>query len=99
MVFSSTIFLFFFLPLVLVIYYQPWLTSRTFRNRFLLVASLLFYAWGEPVFVVLMMLSVILGWFVGLHVGTASGRSRAQRKRWLVAGLRSTSACCSFSST
>ena len=54
MVFSSTIFLFVFLPLVLVIYYQPWLRSRTFRNRFLLAASLLFYAWGEPIFVFLL---------------------------------------------
>ena len=86
MVFSSTVFLFLFLPLVLVIYYQPWLTSRRFRNRFLLLASLAFYAWGEPVFVVLMMLSVVVGWFVGLHVGEASGLVRAQRKRWLFAG-------------
>ena len=68
MVFSSSIFLFLFLPLTLIIYYQPWVKSRSFRNRFLLLASLLFYAWGEPVFVVLMILSIIAGWFVGQKV-------------------------------
>ena len=87
MVFSSTIFLFVFLPLVLVIYYQPWLRSRTFRNRFLLFMSLVFYAWGEPLFAFLMMLSVVVGWFVGLHVGEADGRAKALRRRWLVCGV------------
>ena len=87
MVFSSTIFLFVFLPLVLAIYYQPWLSSRTFRNRFLLVASLLFYAWGEPVFVFLMMLSVVCGWFVGLRVGAEGHRTLSFRHRWLVLGV------------
>ena len=86
MVFSSTVFLFLFLPLVLVIYYQPWVTSRKFRNRFLLLASLLFYAWGEPVFVALMIFSIVVGWFVGLHVDDSSNREQKQRKRWLIAG-------------
>ena len=86
MVFSSTIFLFVFLPLVLVIYYQPWLRSRTFRNRFLLAASLLFYAWGEPIFVFLMIVSIIAGWFVGLRVGETPGRTQQMRRHWLIAG-------------
>lgn len=87
LVFSSTVFLFLFLPLVLVIYYQPWFTSRNFRNRFLLLASLLFYAWGEPVFVVLMVFSIVVGWFVGLHVGASAGSDKVRRKRWLIAGV------------
>jgi len=87
LVFSSTIFLFVFLPLVLVIYYQPWLSSRTFRNRFLLAASLVFYAWGEPVFVFLMIFSILAGWLIGRHVGEAPGRTRQMRKRWLLAGV------------
>ena len=87
LVFSSTVFLFLFLPLVLVVYYQPWFTSRTFRNRFLLFASLLFYAWGEPVFVALMVLSIVVGWFVGRHVGASTGYDKARRKRWLIAGV------------
>jgi len=87
MVFSSTIFLFVFLPLVLAIYYQPWFSSRTFRNRFLLVASLFFYAWGEPIFVFLMMLSVVCGWFVGLRVGAEEPRTPSFRRRWLMLGV------------
>ena len=87
MVFSSTIFLFVFLPIVLAIYYQPWFSSRAFRNRFLLIASLLFYAWGEPVFVFLMMLSIAFGWFVGRHVGEGDRRSRTSRRRWLAFGV------------
>lgn len=87
LVFSSTIFLFVFLPLVLIIYYQPWLCSRTFRNRFLLLASLLFYAWGEPVFVFLMIFSIIVGWFIGRQVGTTSNCTQKERQRWLICGV------------
>ena len=100
LVFSSTVFLFLFLPLVLLIYYNPWVRTRRFRNRFLLLASLLFYAWGEPVFVWLMVLSIVVGWTVGLRIEAAlkgaggcapenavrrmAGRRRA--KRWLFLG-------------
>ena len=86
MVFSSTIFLFFFLPLVLLVYYNPWKKSRTFRNRFLFGASLFFYAWGEPLFVFLMVLSIFVGAFVGRHLGEESGLDRRQQKRWLIGG-------------
>ena len=89
MVFSSTVFLFLFLPLVLLIYYNPWYRRRTFRNHFLLLTSLFFYAWGEPIFVFLMIFSVIFGWYIGLHVGESSQLSKSQRKKWLIAG-------CSF---
>ncbi len=81
MVFSSTVFLFFFLPLVLCLYYNPLLTGRRFRNCLLLVASLFFYAWGEPAFVFLLMLSVCVGWFVGRHL---QGK---RRKVWLALGV------------
>ena len=81
MVFSSTVFLFLFLPLTLCIYYNPWLKGRQFRNVFLLLASLLFYAWGEPVFVFLMLLSIGAGYFVGRHL------QGERRKWWLGAGV------------
>lgn len=42
--------------------------GRRFRNVFLLFASLVFYAWGEPVFVFLMVLSIIITWFLGLQI-------------------------------
>lgn len=68
MLFSSTIFLFLFLPLVLLIYYNPIIKNRTFKNVFLTCASLLFYAWGEPKFVFVMMLSILMNWFLAILV-------------------------------
>ncbi|MDD2375439.1 MAG: MBOAT family protein [Eubacteriales bacterium] len=65
MVFSSASFLFFFLPVVLIIYY---LTPQGGRNLVLLAASLLFYAWGEPVYVIIMILSSISGYIHGLLI-------------------------------
>ncbi|MBQ1614934.1 MAG: MBOAT family protein, partial [Selenomonas sp.] len=66
MVFSSNIFLFMFLPMVLILYYNPFCRGRKFRNVLLLLASLFFYAWGEPLFVWLMIISIIAGWQAGL---------------------------------
>lgn len=40
-----------FLPVVLIIYYNPMIQNRQFQNIFLLIASVFFYAWGEPVYV------------------------------------------------
>ena len=81
MVFSSTVFLFLFLPLTLCIYYNPWLTGRRFRNVLLLLASLFFYAWGEPVFVFLMVFSIVVAFFVGRHL------QGEKRQYWLGAGV------------
>lgn len=63
MVFSSTIFLCIFLPLVLLGYY---ICPKRGRNFFLLIASLVFYAWGEPKYVFLMILSIIINYVFGL---------------------------------
>ena len=58
MVFSSSIFLFAFLPLVLLLYYA---TKRAgIRNAVLLVFSLIFYAWGEPVMVLLLIGTMVI---------------------------------------
>lgn len=65
MVFSSGIFLFLFLPIVLLIYYNPLIRSRSFRNIFLFLASIVFYAWGEPVYVLLMLSSITVNWLFG----------------------------------
>ena len=63
MLFSSTTFLFAFLPLVLITYY---IVPRMFRNLVLFVFSLVFYAWGEPVYIVLMIASTIVAYITGL---------------------------------
>ncbi len=66
MVFSSLVFLFLFLPVVLILYY---LTPRKFRNLTLLIADLVFYAWGEPVFVLLMIFSIVINYIAGILLG------------------------------
>lgn len=74
MIFSSTTFLFVFLPLVILGYYNPYYKNRNFRNNLLLLASIIFYAWGEPVFIFLMLFSIIVTWFIGLHLSKGKGK-------------------------
>ena len=68
MLFSSTVFIYLFLPAVLIGYYVLFRKNRALQNIFLLLASLLFYAWGEPKFVLVMMGSIALNWILGLFV-------------------------------
>ena len=65
MIFSSLLFLFRFLPIVLLLYYA---LPKKLRNLVLLLVSLVFYAWGEPVYVVLMIVSILISWSGGLAV-------------------------------
>lgn len=58
MLFSSLIFLYAFLPCTLLAYF---LTPRRGKNPVLLLASLLFYAWGEPRYLILILLNILLG--------------------------------------
>jgi len=65
MVFSSILFLFYFLPTILILYY---LAPKKHRNLVLFAGSLFFYAWGEPMYVVLLVLSTVFNYFMGLLV-------------------------------
>lgn len=65
MVFSSNIFLFLFLPVTLA---GNFLLPKKARNVFLLIASLLFYAWGEPRVVLVMIASILFNYGMGLLV-------------------------------
>ena len=65
MVFSSLVFLFVFLPIVLTLYY---LSNKKYKNYLLLLASLFFYAWGEPTYVVIMLVSIVANYLCGLLV-------------------------------
>ncbi len=65
MVFSSTIFLFFFLPITLIGYY---LINPKYRNALLLLVSIFFYAWGEPKFIFIMLFSIFINYIFGLLV-------------------------------
>ena len=80
MVFSSGVFLFLFLPGLLTLYYLA--RGRTFRNYILLITSILFYAWGEPVFVFIMLASIFLNWRITLFM---TGASRP--KLWLTLAI------------
>ena len=82
MVFSSKIFLFYFLPAVLAGYYLL-KRSRKLSNLFLTLVSLLFYAWGEPKFVLVMMGSIVVNWLFGLWVDRV--RERKARAKGVVA--------------
>jgi len=66
--FSSSVFLFQFLPLVLALYYIFFRGRRGAQNLLLLVASLFFYAWGEPRFLFIMVLSIAMNYGFGLWV-------------------------------
>jgi len=68
MVFSSDVFLFLFLPAVLFFYYVVCRKSIRAKNIILLLSSLFFYAWGEPAVVFLMILSIVVNYFFGLHM-------------------------------
>jgi alginate O-acetyltransferase complex protein AlgI len=65
MLFSSVTFLFLFLPIVVLIYY---LVPRKWRNVIMLIASLIFYAWGEPIYMILMVLTTCLNYVCGIEV-------------------------------
>lgn len=76
MVFSSTVFLFLFLPITILIYYCPLVKSRKVKNIFLLIVSLLFYAYGEPLFIFLMLFSIGINYFLGIGVANSKHRKK-----------------------
>lgn len=80
MVFSSVTFLFYFLPVFLFLYFLT-----PFKNTVLLVGSLLFYAWGEAGYTLLLLLSILLNYIFGLSV--ASNSSLKSRKMYLGIGI------------
>jgi alginate O-acetyltransferase complex protein AlgI len=79
MLFSSPLFLFLFLPIVLALAFLPGLKLR---NTILLFASIVFYAWGEVVFVLLMLGSAVLNYFLGRWV---DAETQPSRRKWAVA--------------
>ena len=81
MLFSSSIFIFFFLPTVIFIYFVFLKKSRVLQNLFLFLASLFFYAWGEPKFVLVMIGSILMNWVIGniIDVSLKRGSSSAAK--------------------
>ncbi|MBR2786185.1 MAG: MBOAT family protein [Clostridia bacterium] len=83
MVFSSTVFLFLFLPIVLIIYYNPIIKNRKFKNLFLLIVSLLFYAYGEPVFIFFMLFSIMVNYLLGRLVAQSPKGKKGNSKHYV----------------
>ena len=81
MVFSSLTFLFLFFPLVMGVYY---LCPRALRNLWLLLTSLLFYAWGEPVYIRLMAASILFNYLCGLGVAALQKREKKRLAKGLL---------------
>lgn len=77
MVFSSIVFLFTFLPITLILYY---ISPRKMKNIVLLLISLIFYAWGEPVYVFLMMFTTVFDYLIGLLINKYR-RNKIKSKR------------------
>ena len=80
LVFSSLTFWFFYLPCVLLLYYAVPLKAR---NLALFLVSIAFYGWGEPVLVLLMLLTIMINYGAGLLIEKSSG-DRGKQKLWLI---------------
>ncbi|MCK3655119.1 alginate O-acetyltransferase [Pasteurellaceae bacterium Macca] len=76
MVFSSLIFIFLFLPIVLFLYYIS--PKLSIRNWILIISSIIFYAWGEPIWVVLLLLSATVDYWNGRFIEKYRGTSIAK---------------------
>ena len=84
MVFSSLLFLFIYFAAVLVIYY---VTPRKFRNLFLFFANLVFYGWGEPVFVLLMLFSTVVDYTCGHFIDKYRTTNKKIAKTFLITSI------------
>lgn len=76
MIFSSLLFIFLYLPIVLGIYY---IAPKKWRNAFLLIANFIFYGWGEPVFVIIMAASIISNYAFGMLIEKYSANKRLKK--------------------
>ena len=84
MVFSSLLFLFMYLPIVLILYY---LCPRRWRNLLLFIVNLIFYGWGEPIFVTLMIFSTIVDYTCGYFINKYRETNKKKAKGFLIASV------------
>ena len=78
MLFSSMTFVFMFLPIVCTLYL---ISRKEFRNYILLISSIIFYAWGEPKYLMIMILTILINYFGAILLDRA--KSEHIRKLWL----------------
>lgn len=88
MLFNSIVFLWIFLPTLIILYFTVGKFFPKTKNYILLIFSLLFYAWGEPKYVLLMILSIIVNYIFGLLVDKAAkNKKKKQKTLWLVLAI------------
>ena len=87
MLFNSTEFLFVFLPLLLIVFFQLARISQRLAASWLALGSLFFYAWWNPIYVALLLGSILFNYFVGRALAQGADVGSARRKRLLVAGI------------
>ncbi|MBR6567904.1 MAG: MBOAT family protein [Clostridia bacterium] len=89
MVFSSATFLFLFLPFTLVLYNLKLFKDKdketVKKNTVLLIMSLIFYAWGEPVYIILMLLSILYNYFAAIDIDSYIGSPRRKKAVFICA--------------
>lgn len=89
MVFSSATFLFLFLPFTLVLYnlklFKDKEKETVKKNGVLLIMSLIFYAWGEPVYIILMLLSIFYNYFAAIDIDSYIGSPRRKKAVFICA--------------
>ncbi len=83
MLFNSYAFIFLFLPLTLLLFFALARTSHVLAAGWLAAASLFFYGWWNPAYVVLLMLSIGFNYLAGMHIARAMTDARSQHGKWL----------------
>lgn len=81
MVFSSILFMFLYLPIVLAVYY---IVPVKWRNVWLFAVNFVFYGWGEPVYIVLMIFSITINYINGIFVGKYRETDKQKARKFLV---------------
>ena len=84
MVFSSLEFMFLYFPVVLLLYF---ITPLKWRNATLFLTSLIFYGWGEPAYVFLMLFTITVDYFFGWMVGKYREMNRRRAKGYMIAAI------------
>ena len=84
MVFSSLEFMFLYFPVVLLLYF---ITPLKWRNATLFLTSLIFYGWGEPLYVFLMLFTITVDYFLGFMVGKYRETNRRRAKGYMIAAI------------
>ena len=85
MLFTSTVFMYLFLPVTLLVYYVFLRKSRPLQNIFLLFVSLFFYGWGEPKFVLVMLLSIVANYIFALFIDRFKKKEKKGLCRLIIA--------------